>query len=281
MMKRILVGTDGSDSATNATRWAADLATRTGAELLVMNALAPMEDETDHSRFDELYAEQVARMEAWSNVACSGQVEVTTMVEPSDPRPGLLNVAKIKRADLIVVGRVGRSIGPGRFHIGSLPEWLAHHTDVPVAIIDGETSPSVRNVLVGVDGSAGSRAAVTWVRETLATPELRVVAASVRQPILEWTPANSEGNWRRDVERAIREDFAELIAAGIDVTASALSGSNAAGLLLQAARDERSELIVVGARGLGGFTGLRLGGVALKILHEADRSVVIVPTQVR
>jgi nucleotide-binding universal stress UspA family protein len=282
MMKRILVGVDGSDSAANAMRWAADLATHTAAELVVMNGFGPTEGELDPCRFEALYAQRVARLESWSRSAISDQLEVSTVVEPGDPRPGILAVAKSTRADMIVVGRIGRSTGPGRFHLGSFAEWLAHHTEVPVAIIGGETSPSVQSVLVGVDGSAGSRAAVAWIRDTLARPELSVVAASVHQPILEWTPAGSDDNWRRDLERDIRKDFAaELIAAGIEVAASALSGSNTARLLLRAAGGAASDLIVVGARGLGGFTGLRVGGVALKILHDADRPVVLVPSTVR
>jgi nucleotide-binding universal stress UspA family protein len=56
-----------------------------------------------------------------------------------------------------------------------------------------------------------------------------------------------------------------------------LLGTNAADALLEAARQQRSDLVVVGARGLGGVTGLRIGGVALRTLHEADRSVVLVP----
>jgi nucleotide-binding universal stress UspA family protein len=108
--------------------------------------------------------------------------------------------------------------------------------------------------------------------------DVHVVAASVEQPFVEWTPASSQDNWRRDVERRIRDDYAaDVVSAGVETEAVALRGSNVAGLLLQEAQDERVDVIVVGMRGLGGFTGLRAGGVALKVMHGADRPVVLVP----
>lgn len=38
-----------------------------------------------------------------------------------------------------------------------------------------------------------------------------------------------------------------------------------------------ADLVVAGARGVGGVSGLRIGGTALAILHRADRPVVLVP----
>jgi nucleotide-binding universal stress UspA family protein len=278
-VKRILVGTDGSDGATLALRWAAHIAARTEAELVVMTGFVPPDSELPPRRVEALLAEQEHLLDSWSEAARSDDVRVRTIVESGDPRPGILVVAEREGVDLIVVGRVGRSAGPGLFRIGSMAEWLAHHSDRPVAVIGGAVAATPRTVLVGVDGSDGSRAAVRWILDTLADPGLRVVAVSAHQPIVEWTPADSEENWRRSLEEQIREDFAaELIAARAEVDASVLYGSNTADLLLRAAQDEGADLIVVGARGLGGFTGLRVGGVALRVLHETDRPVVLVPS---
>lgn len=243
-----------------------------------MTGFVPTDSELPPRRVAALLAEQERQLDSWSEAARSGGARVRTVVEAGDPRPGILAVAEREGAELVVVGRVGRSAGPGLLHLGSIAEWLAHHCPLPIAVVGGAVTLAPRSVLVGVDGSEGSRAAVRWVSGTLAGPGLRVVAAAAHQPLVEWTPATSEANWRRGLEQRVRHDFAaDLIAAGVDVEASVLCGSKTADLLLLAAAERGVDLIVVGARGLGGFAGLRVGGVALRILHEADRPVVLVP----
>lgn len=273
-MQRIVVGVDGSPGAANALRWAA----RFGAEVIVMTGFVPAEAELSPDRVEELLADQLEKLESWIDAAQLEVAPVRVVVEQGDPRPGILAVADREEADLVVVGRVGDSTGPGLLRIGSMAEWLAHHTALPLAVVGGAVNLEVRSVLVGVDGSAGSRAAVDWVRELRAAGTLRVVAASVQQPLLEWTPADSPDNWRRGLERSIRDDYAAALeTAGVAVEAAALTGASVADALLEASADERVDFVVVGTRGLGGFAGLRIGGVALKILHRADRPVVLVP----
>lgn len=280
-MKRIVVGTDGSAGATNAMRWAARLAARHGAEVVVMTGLVPTDAELPPRRLLALLAEREAELAVWSEAARLGDVAVRTVVERGDPRPGILAVADREQADLIVVGRVGRSAGPGLFHFGSVAEWLAHHSDLPVAVVGGAVNLVTRSVLVGVDGSDGSLAAVRWVREMCGDADVRVVAASVEPHLeLDWTPADNQDDWRHVLVAKIRNRYAtELADAGVELEALALAGLNVADLLLEGARDERVDLVVVGTRGLGGFSGLRIGGVALKVLHRADRPVVFVPSQ--
>ncbi|HSL57613.1 MAG TPA: universal stress protein [Acidimicrobiales bacterium] len=277
-MKRIIVGTDGSPGAANALRWAARLASRHGAEVVVMTGFVPVDSELRPPRIEVLLAEQETRLETWSEPARLGELRVRTVVERGDPRPAILAVAEREDADLVVVGRVGDSAGPGVLHLGSMAEWLAHHADRPVAVVGGQVDLSTRTALVAVDGSAGSRAAVRWVLAMRGDADMQVTAASVERVPLEWTPADSPQNWRRDLERRILDDYAsELVDAGLEINALARNGADVAGALLQAAKDERSDLVVVGTRGLGGFTGLRVGGVSLKTLHRADRPVVLVP----
>lgn len=277
-MKHVLVGADGSTGADNAMRWAAHLASRQGAEVIVMTGFQPTDSEMRPGRLETLLARQEQELATWSEAAQMGDVSVRTVVEHGDPRPGILAVAEREHVDLIVIGRVGRSAGPGLLHLGSIAEWLAHHVDRPVAIVSDSASPTIRNVLVGVDGSDGSRAAVAWVRDLGANSDMRVVAASVEEPLVEWTPHDHPENWRRDLERRIRDDYAaELVATDVEFEAVALRGTNVTEALLQAAQEQQSDLVVVGARGLGGFTGLRIGGVALKTLHQADRPIVLVP----
>ncbi len=276
-MKRIVVGVDGSAGSANAMRWASSLAARHKASILVMTHFVPTLSALPPPRVETSLAEQQQRLETWVSTAKLADLTVRCVVERGDPRNGIVRVANREQADLVVVGRVSQSAGPGPFHIGSMAEWLAHHCDLPLAVVGGAVNTTVRSVLVGVDGSEGSRAALQWVRELAAVADIRVIVASVHQPYVEWTPSTSPKNWRRDLENQIRQDFAsDLRSAGVEFSALALRGSNAADALLQAAMDERTDIVVVGARGLGGFAGLRIGGVASKTLHRADRPVVII-----
>lgn len=277
-MKRIVVGADGSAGSANAMRWASGLADRHKAEIVVMNGFVPTDSELPPQRAETLLAEQQRRLESWSSAAKLADIEVRCVVERGDARTGIVRVADREEADLIVVGRAGKSAGPGLLHIGSMAEWLAHHCDRAIAVVGGAVNTTIRSALVGVDGSNGSKAALQWVRELAAVADIEIVVASVEQPVLEWTPASSPKNWRRGLEDQIRRDFAsDLSAAGVEFATLALRGSNVADALLQAAQDERTDIVVVGARGLGGFGGLRIGGVALKTLHRADRPVVLIP----
>ncbi len=277
-MKRIVVGADGSPSSNEAMRWAAHLASRHGAEIVVMTGFDPPNADLVAHSVEDLLSAQRSTIESWSEAARLGDVRVRSVIEPGDPRSGILTVAEREDADLIVVGRVGQSRGPGLFHLGSLAEWLAHHALRPIAVVGDTVEVPMERVLVGVDGSSGSRMALRWVRDLAAVSDLRIVLASVDQPYLEWTRSDSPRNWRRSLEQTIRDDFAEeLTSAGVSFDVLALRGSNAADALLRAAKAERADLLVVGARGLGGLSALRIGGVALKTLHRTDRPVVVIP----
>ncbi len=277
-MKKIVVGADGSGGSANAMRWAAHLAALHQAEIVVMTGFVPTESELPPQRVEALSTEQQQQLETWIGAAELGDVRVRTVVERGDPRQGIRRVADREQADLVVVGRIGRSAGPGLLHFGSVAEWLAHNSPVPVAVVGGAVSLPVRSVLVGADGSSGSRAALRWVRELAAVADVRIVVASVDQLYFEGTQPTIPENWRQAFEEQIREDLAsDLTTSGVAFEAIALQGANAADALLQTAKDERTDVVVVGARGLGGFTGLRIGGVALKTVHRSDRPVVLIP----
>lgn len=278
MLERIVIGADGSRGSANALRWAGQLASEHGAEITVMTAFVPTDSEMRPGRWETLQAEQQKLLDVWSQAARVDDVVVRTVVERGDPRPTVLKVAERENADLIVVGREGTSTGPGLLHIGSMAEWLAHHADRPVAIVGGAVNEITRSVMLGVDGSDGSSTALAWVAELARRAKIRIVAATVDERLVEWTASSSPENWRREAEERIRTEWASVLTEnGVDFSVLALHGANAADALLQAARDERTDIIVVGMRGVGGFSELRIGGVALKVLHRADRPVVLVP----
>jgi len=138
-------------------------------------------------------------------------------------------------------------------------------------------------VVVGVDGSAGSRAALQWAAEEARTRGAVLEAVIVWQyPALTTMPAfgvlppademNAEA---KAALAAVLEEEHLLSSPELTVLEAITQGPPAAGLL-EAAKD--ADLLVVGSRGHGGFTGLLLGSVSQHCLTHSRCPVVVVPT---
>lgn len=136
-------------------------------------------------------------------------------------------------------------------------------------------------IVVGIDGSDESRAALSWALE-----EARLRKASVRV-VYAWrdpyVPAPGFGlpeDFDFDTLRTAAEEFlrgfvAESVGGGSDVTIEEVTAEgSASSVLVEAA--EGADLLVVGSRGHGGFTGLLLGSVSQQCAHYATCPVVIV-----
>ncbi|GAB4050764.1 universal stress protein [Catellatospora paridis] len=135
-------------------------------------------------------------------------------------------------------------------------------------------------VAVGVDGSAAALAAVLEATREAAWRGcgLRIVHAFIWPLMHVETRASEavpEGGLRHDAERILAEATAAAKAANgrVEVTADLVTGGPA-GVLLAAARAAR--LLVLGDRGLGGFTGLLLGSVAVEVTAHCTTPVLVV-----
>ncbi len=141
-------------------------------------------------------------------------------------------------------------------------------------------------IVVGVDGSEESKAALRWAVEAAALRQAAVHA------VYAWVPPLVPGSlgWVAAPSIAVEEageSAVQLLDAAVDeaaadapveVTRAAVRGG-AAKVLIEAARD--AELLVVGSRGHGGFVGLLLGSVSQQCAHHATCPVVIVPHERR
>jgi nucleotide-binding universal stress UspA family protein len=144
MFSRIVVGTDGSETAKRAVREAAELAKQTGASLYVVSAFDPVPQQ--RLREERLEAPSdiehtvnpnedvdATLAEAAQQVEDAG-VEVRTFARQGEPADAILDVAEEENADLIVVGNKGMT-GAKRFLLGSVPNKISHHAPCSVLII--------------------------------------------------------------------------------------------------------------------------------------------------
>lgn len=143
MFTRIVVGTDGSETAGEAVRQAVDLAKMAGATLSIVSAYAPIperkvKDQQREAPADVQYEigprEDVNLvLDAAAADARKEEIEVQTHPVEGDPAEAILNVAEETKADLIVVGNKGMT-GARRFLLGSVPNNISHHAPCSVLI---------------------------------------------------------------------------------------------------------------------------------------------------
>lgn len=273
VMRTIVVGVDRSYSSRNAARWAARLAAAVRAELLVVRALNdPSLDDVEH------VADHQCVSDEWGlEFAADARAKVRTQLVPGDPRVVLDVVAAAEGADLVVLGRSGDGGGPGFAHLGSVVEFAAHHWPWSLAVVPDDHPASIARVALGVDGSPNSLEAVDWCARVAPAFDATVLAVCVQEPLLEWTHASHPDNWRRELGRHLCEWTRPLVDAEVEVERTIKADRHVADGLLDVAAAHDADLLVIGLSGLGGFSGLRAGGVAIKALHRASIPLVLVP----
>lgn len=145
MYRTIVVGTDGSATATEAVRQAATLTALTGGTLVVVSAFKPVSEERlrtervsapDDVAYGISPEEEVdGILDAARQVATdAGVPDVKLIPVDSAPADALLDAAERARADLIVVGSQGME-GAKRFLLGSVPNRISHHAPCDVLIV--------------------------------------------------------------------------------------------------------------------------------------------------
>jgi nucleotide-binding universal stress UspA family protein len=144
MFRSIVVGTDGSQTASEAVRQAVELAKDIGAKIQLVSAYEPV----PASRLREEKREVPEDMQWMVNpreevdntlsdaadIVRDAGVVVETFARQGDPADAILDVAEETDADLIVVGNKGMT-GAKRFLLGSVPNKVSHHAPCSVLII--------------------------------------------------------------------------------------------------------------------------------------------------
>ena len=140
----VVVGTDGSATATEAVRHAAGLAAAFAAKLTIVTAFAPDPERAARAQAEApeelrwavtdaaIASERAAAARKEAREA--GAAEVDIHVEAGDPAEVVLGTAQLRGADVIVVGSKGMT-SPTRFLVGSIPNKISHHAPCDVIIV--------------------------------------------------------------------------------------------------------------------------------------------------
>ena len=278
----IVVGVDGSAPSEAALDWAAAEAQLRHAPLHLIHATnldwlvaAALVD--DPSRWPVRDAVLDA---ATSRVRASfPDLRVSADATTGTPADDL--VAASRWAAEVVLGAHGTT--PGPFPLGSVATAVAMHASHPVVVVRPYAAPTQakRPVVVAVDGSALSTGAIDFAMDHASRRGLPLIALHAWwlefiDGVVVTTPGSPE--WRLAGER-MELDAAECLAGRRDrypnvVVTTQFIQARPTLALSQASRD--ASLVVVGARGRGGFAGLVLGSVSRQLLMCASCPVAVV-----
>jgi len=142
--RKILVGTDGSDSSFGAVSRAASVAAGAGATLVLVCAYYPMDRREEARAANELGhdaykvhgsnpAESVLS-DAENHARTAGATDIVRRAVEGDPVDSLLKVALDEQIDLLVVGNRGLNRFGGRL-LGSVPANIAHQAQCDFLIV--------------------------------------------------------------------------------------------------------------------------------------------------
>jgi nucleotide-binding universal stress UspA family protein len=135
MYNRILVPTDGSQTAEAAMSVAVNFAARDGAEIHVLNVINTRYYDTSIDSAVEPLRDRGERyVDSLADQAADAEVPVTTAVEVGRPARAILDYADDHDVDLVVIGTSGRGNLKRRL-LGSTTEHVVTHADVPVHVV--------------------------------------------------------------------------------------------------------------------------------------------------
>ncbi|MFG1625361.1 universal stress protein [Kribbella sp. NPDC049227] len=283
----IVVGYDGSPGSQSALRWAVGEAVRELAPLRILEAfelIVTVRPTPGH--VVPLDALRTARQKGLDAVADTvrlqhPELQVETSLVGGAAVPALLDEAG--RARLVVLGSRGLGGWSGLL-VGSVAVQVTTHARCPVIVIPHDLRPHAHEgatVAVGVDGSKVSAKAIDFAFDQAEALHARVVALHAwSSPFLTYSDGASmlqfdEDKIQEEGRLLVAESVAGAAADHPDVqwTTELVSGSAAQALVRRA---NSADLVVVGSRGRGGFTGLLLGSVGQSVLHHAQSPVAIV-----
>jgi nucleotide-binding universal stress UspA family protein len=287
----VVVGVDGSDSALRAVRWGAAEAARRRTPLRLVIAFGWMVHHVaarpgiEGSYRDTLLARAREQLAEAGRVAEREGAGIEIEMQLVDGNPIQVLAAEADRAQLLVIGDRGLTSVEGLL-VGSVAIGLAAHASCPVVVVRGdERDPSEvasLPVLVGVDGSSTSDAAIGFAFAAAAARKVSLVAVhtwsdmmfdpSLAGVVVDWDAVESEER------RVLSEQVSGWADKFPDTSVELLVRRDqpAHSLLAQAAR---AQLVVVGSRGHGQFVGMVLGSVSNALVHHAPCPVAVVRTE--
>ena len=265
----VVVGVDGSEPSRQALRWAVEETDRGGGGLRVVLAYrweraARFLADDDADEVAKAQADAIVEQAVAEAKAVAPGVTVVGAAVRANPAVALLDAAE--QARLVVVSNRGRG-GFANLALGSVGLRVATHAPCPVAVVRGRAEDRSGPVVIGLNGSASATPGLGLGFAQAAARGCGLVAARAYTSL---TPPHDPVWLRAELIRAITPWHGRYPQVPVEyVLFHGPSGDFLTNL------SHRAQLVVVGSRGSGGFTGLLLGSISQQLIHNADCPVLI------
>ena len=290
-LRTVLCPTDFSDVSARAETYAAALARHYDASLHLLHVDPPMpvmapygEIPVDARMFEEQRQVADAELVKAGDRARAGGLTVETTVKGGQPAREILALADRAQADMLVIGTHGRG-GVEHLLLGSVAEKIMRKASCPVLVVPpgapGESDALFSRILCPIDGSAASAHALTYALSLAQETDGHVTLLYVVEPV----PAAGEfgaldiEEYRRAGEEHARKVLRDAVPDDVR-TWCRLDERVATGKpserILDAARTERADVIVMGVRGRGAIDLLAFGSTTNEVIRRAGCPVLAV-----
>jgi nucleotide-binding universal stress UspA family protein len=301
---KILVATDFSPAAETAARTAALLARKVGGSILLARAIEP-----PAVLYPEMSGADIEGLEGAIRRGVESQLAQATAVLRAEgfevgqrllygfPEHAIPTCAREEKVDLLVLGAHGRR-AVARLLLGSVAERVLVEAPCPVLVVRAAERPfggwgdGARRlrVLVGVDMSTSTDAALTWLRDFRRVVPADVVLVHHYWPPREYARLGLPGP--RDVfetdrevvaalDREVRRRIGELPGEGELTIRIEAAWGRPGEALADDARAERADLLLVGTHQPHGWQRLRAGSAAIAALRTTEVPLLCVPASLR
>ncbi|MBJ7287935.1 universal stress protein [Williamsia sp.] len=286
----VLVGVDGSKTSLAAVRWAAREAIIRSTPLRIVMSLEEITPSLGYyavpqSYFDEMKVTgdatltEAARIASAIAVESGAELDVHTDLLTGPARPALIELSASMQ--MLVLGTRGYDVAAFR-SLGSVTSAVAAHARCPVTVVHQEPEDykpaRFGRVVVGVDGSEQSDAALDLAFEEAA---LRGANLEVAHGYYDLTPMIGAGMGvtydaiKETQEVALSERLMTWRDRYPDLPVTErVVAANPVPVLANSA--DEADLVVVGSRGRGGFTGMLLGSTSRALMHSVTCPLTIV-----
>ena len=284
---RILVSTDQSACSIEAAQAISSSGLLHAAEVRVVQVIGNHSNHSDEKSTLESINTTIKSLK--ENAASNREViaSIDSAVEHGQAGAKIVEASVKFDAELIVVGTHNK-IGIERLMPGSVCQFVTEHSQTPVMVARNTAPNAKNNILVAVDGSEFSAAALEWLSAQEWVKQKKVVLMAVAHTLP--SSINSENNPARVSEMLLQHEYeesflnklmekwSEMLAQDLkrEIVPFAIGEGDPSETILMAAANWPSEMIVMGSHGRTGLKKILLGSVSQAVASKAECSTLVV-----